>query len=293
LSDITLSPIEALSVVLTTERDTLMAAPDYRLPTCHKLIRTARLNTNTKSMLAARLEDFLAHPPALRDFEMQLGESVARAMVEILLGAGAHKAYHPADMSERVILWSNHGSPHVRFKFVGVPVVGWASSRRAGVLPRFAAFEHREDQLSIHLGEGDARVSRAMEWLQQLPEHFRPESARNLDVALQINLRGREAQEATVVISDGTLRVIPGSHPNPELTIDADAADWLRLINGEADPTELFLSGRLQISGDMDLIMRLADLLGGAGAQTQYNAAQWKLSVNYLDMVRLELGHPG
>jgi putative sterol carrier protein len=251
------------------------------------------LNTNTKSMLAARLDDFLVHPQALRDFEMQLGENLARAMAEILVGAGAHKAYHPADMSERVILWNNHESPHVRFKFVGVPVVGWASSRRTGALPRFAAYERREERLSYHLGEGDARVSSAREWLRQLPEHFRPEAARGLDVALQINLRGQEAQEATVVISNGTLRVTPGSHPNPELTIDADAADWLRLINGEADPAELFLSGRVQISGDMDLIMRLADLLGDAGEQTQYNAAQWKLSVNYLDMVRLELGHPG
>jgi putative sterol carrier protein len=293
LSDIILAPTEALSVVLTTESDTLVAAPDYRLPACRRLIRVARLNTNTKSMLAARLDDLLAHPPALRDFEMQLGERVAQAIVEILLGAGAHKAYHPADRSERVILWNNHESPYVSFKFVGVPAVGWASSRRAGALPRFAAFEHREDRLSIRMGEGDGRVSSAVEWLQQLPEHFRPESARDLDVVLQINLRGEEAQEAMVRISGGTLRVVPGSHPNPELTIDADATDWLRLINGEADPTEMFLAGQVQISGDMDLIMRLADVLGGAGDQTQYNAARWKLSVNYLDMVRLELGHPG
>jgi putative sterol carrier protein len=221
---------------------------------------------------------------------MHLSGPVIRALSETIAGAGAHKALDPADSNERVILWNNRGASHNTYKFVGIPKVGWLSSRRASPLPRFAAFKHRGETLSIQFGSGAARISSVQEWLKNLSEQFRPETAGGLDIVLQMNLSGADRHEATIHIAQGTLEVTSDSHADPDVVIDADAEDWLRLVNGEVDPTELFLSGRLLISGDMELITNLANLLGGGDEQSQYSAKQWKLSINYLDMYRLELG---
>jgi hypothetical protein len=64
----------------------------------------------------------------------------------------------------------------------------------------------------------------------------------------------------------------------------------LALVNGEASPTELFSSGDLFVSGDMDLMMRLADLLVGGAGLTVFDAERWRLQVNYLGMLTLDLG---
>jgi putative sterol carrier protein len=113
--------------------------------------------------------------------------------------------------------------------------------------------------------------------------------ASDLDIVVQFDFRGADAHRAYARISRGTLAVVEGLYDNPDLAVEADGTAWLALVNGEANPTELFSSGDLFVSGNMDLLMRLADLLVGGTGLTVFDAERWRLQVNYLGMLTLDL----
>ena len=49
-----------------------------------------------------------------------------------------------------------------------------------------------------------------------------------------------------------------GNHPQPSAGIAASSADWLALINGEDTPENLFVQGKVTLSGDFELLISLA-----------------------------------
>jgi putative sterol carrier protein len=290
---ISLSPADTLTVTVTSAAESLIAARDHRMTSCLKLLRACRLDTNLKSLLDMRLADIVAHPSLLADFQLLLSESINRAFAEIITAAGAHRATDPADGGKRVILWNNAASPDVTFSFVGRPLVGWSAVRRAGPVPTFAVFKQSGKQLKVDLGTGAARAGDVTQWLDNLVAGFRPEKAGDLDVVVQFNFGAENGQQAYAHLSGGTLTVVSGVHDSPDVSIEADAGAWLALVYGEADPADLFLSGKLLVSGDMNLMMRLADLLVGGAEQMVFEFERWKLTINFLDLLTLELGQLG
>jgi putative sterol carrier protein len=287
-----LSPADTLSVAIHSEGDELLVTHDHRLPNCRKLLRACRLDSYLKQALDSRLDDLIAHPAGLADYQLWLSPSIARALAEIIAGAGTHETIDPIDKGKRVILWNNQASTDVGYHFVGRPAIGWTALRRTGPLPKFGVIQQQGEQLKVDLGHGARRMGSVAEWFASLPHSFRPEKVGNLEVAIQFNLKGQDGLQAYAEIAARRLRLVSDRHGGPDLTIEADASDWLALLNGEVDPNQLFLSGKLQVSGDMALVMRLADWLGGAAEPTRFSAERWKLSVNLLDMLTLELGRP-
>lgn len=287
---VSLAPTDSMSVVITTDGENLVATQDHRRASCLKLLHACKLDTNLKSLIDMRLNEIIAHPATLADFELQASESVLRALAEVITGAGTHKAADPADGGERVILWNNRASAGVTYHFVGQPFVGWSAVRRSGPMPRFAVFKCTDQQLSIAAGAGEGRVSSVTQWFDNLVSGFRPEMAADLDIVVQFDFKGADSYRAHMRISGEQLSVVPGLHGNPDLTVESDAASWLALVNGDADPNELFLSGQLLVSGDMDLIMRLADLLLGASEIGAFDAQRWRLQVSYFGALTLDLG---
>ncbi len=62
-----------------------------------------------------------------------------------------------------------------------------------------------------------------------------------------------ESREVRAVHSDGL---------EPTSVVLAEAADFLRMFRGKADPVQMFYAGRLVVRGDVSLVMRIADLWG-------------------------------
>jgi alpha-glucosidase (family GH31 glycosyl hydrolase)/putative sterol carrier protein len=292
LGPMSLAPRDTLVVTLTTEEETLLAARDYRLPSCRKLLRACRLDSNVKQMLDMRLNDLLAHPTTLGDFELALDASIGQALAEIITGAGAHASRDPADGQERIILWNNRATPDVTFNFVGQPLVGWSAVRRSGPLPRFAIFKQQGRQLKVDLQGGVQRVDSVTQWINNLADSFQPETVGDLDLVIQFDFSGTDGRQAYARIAERTLTVAPGTHDRPDLTVEADAADWLLLVNGEVDPIEFFRSGKLRVSGDFALSMRLADLFTQSAEQSVLSSERWKLEVNYRDTLTLAFRRP-
>lgn len=288
-----LTPSDTLAVTISAGDSALLAARDHREPSCRKLVRACQIDTDVKQALDTRLPTIIAHPSLLADFELRLSDNIIRALSEIIAGAGVQRVRYPADGSEGIVLWNNQASTDVTYRFVGRPSAGWLALKNAGPVPEFTVLRTQGTRLQYISGTSAQRVGDVASWFQGLQDAFRPEIAHGVDVVIQFNLGGDNGCQAHAHISEQALTVTAGTHARPDLIIEADANDWLALVNGEADPTESFLSGRLQVSGDLTLAMHHWDLMARGAEHVHFGAERWKLTVDYLGMLALELGESG
>lgn len=84
-----------------------------------------------------------------------------------------------------------------------------------------------------------------------MESRFRPEKATGLHVRMQFVLTGTGGGEWFVVIKGGRCTVTSGRGKNPDTTLEASAADYLKISNGEMNKLVALLRGKLRVRGDM------------------------------------------
>jgi putative sterol carrier protein len=98
------------------------------------------------------------------------------------------------------------------------------------------------------------------EIFRRFPDYLSAERTRGVDAAVEFKLTGRpggDADRYTVLVQDGTCRVERDTDAQPRGTITIDAADFLKLVTGNANPPVMFLRGKLRVSGDLAFAARL------------------------------------
>lgn len=75
----------------------------------------------------------------------------------------------------------------------------------------------------------------------------------------QFNITGDGGGEWIVNMGDGT--VGEGTDEDAECTITLSAEDFIAMVSGEIAGPQLFMTGRLQVGGNMALAMQLGTLL--------------------------------
>ncbi len=95
-----------------------------------------------------------------------------------------------------------------------------------------------------------------------MPSRFKKENAKGLNAVYQFDLSGDGGGKWNVAINNDTCTVKEGSHPSPSITISMAAQDYLDMTTGKANGQVLFMSGKLRISGDMGLALRMQQLFG-------------------------------
>jgi putative sterol carrier protein len=103
------------------------------------------------------------------------------------------------------------------------------------------------------------------ELMTRLPQAFVPEKAGDLEATVQFYFTGERASDWWVVIRDGTCLTGRGEKPAPNVTIKVDGQDYIDLVNGDLNPLSAFMQGKLIVSGDVTLAMRLRSLFEGTG----------------------------
>jgi putative sterol carrier protein len=88
---------------------------------------------------------------------------------------------------------------------------------------------------------------------------FIPEAAVGVDAVIQYRLTGEEAGEYIVTIHEGKCSVAEGVAESPSMTLTADAADFRDVLLGKANGMQYFMQGRLKLSGDLNLAMKLTN----------------------------------
>jgi putative sterol carrier protein len=98
------------------------------------------------------------------------------------------------------------------------------------------------------------------EVFEAMPGAFNAAAAAGMTKTFQWNITGDQASVWAFKITNGQGELVPGGVEKPDLTITVLDEDWLSIVEGKLDPMNAFMTGKLKVSGDMMLAMRLQQL---------------------------------
>jgi putative sterol carrier protein len=104
-------------------------------------------------------------------------------------------------------------------------------------------------------------MTTAAELFAGLSERFRSERAGDLRATYAFELAGDGGGAWTVHVADGVLRVTDGADGDADVTLRASAADWMSIVEGRMDPQLAYLTNRLKVSGNIELALRLREVV--------------------------------
>ena len=100
----------------------------------------------------------------------------------------------------------------------------------------------------------------AAEFLKQLPQAFNPEAAGDTECVLQFNT----STPAYATIKNGECTITEGTADNADVTLIMEDDDLIQLFKGELNGMTAFMTGKLQVEGDMMLGQRLQGFFDGS-----------------------------
>lgn len=92
---------------------------------------------------------------------------------------------------------------------------------------------------------------------EALPTGFLREKAGDLKVEAQLDLTGENGAQWIVDVADGQCQVREGVASQPDVTLIMAGDDFVALFNGQLDPIQAFLAGKITIKGNLGLVMQL------------------------------------
>jgi hypothetical protein len=286
LSGISMGPTDRLQVKVSASEGDLLIPGDYRLAMCRRMLRAFPMDSWSKMILDEALPSILDEPEKLADFELALNKSQLCALLEVICSAGMQRQAGRSRLGEEIILWNNQDNPDVRYRFSAY-TLGYAPVRRSGPLPVFAALKEAGDLLHFQSGDGGARrFSKVVDWYKTLTYRFTVAEGGDLSGVVQLDVRGPDGLQAYFLIQDGIALKRDGLHQAPHATLRAEAADFLALLNGEAAPMELYTSGKMQVEGNLELLLSFYQGLEFLPHES-FQSDPWKLEVDYLGILRI------
>jgi len=96
-------------------------------------------------------------------------------------------------------------------------------------------------------------MSAAVDLIRRLPAAFRPDAAGDTDCTVQFNV----SAPMHVVIKAGTCKSVDGTAGAADVTITMDDEDLVSLMKGELNGMTAFMTGKLQLEGDLMLAQRM------------------------------------
>lgn len=100
----------------------------------------------------------------------------------------------------------------------------------------------------------------AREIITAMPSYFQPAEAADMVADVQFKLTGQEPGTYYLHIEKGQCTFNEGESANPRTTVQCKSEVWQEIIMGTLDPFQAFMQGKLQMSGDLGLAMRLQRL---------------------------------
>ena len=97
--------------------------------------------------------------------------------------------------------------------------------------------------------------------VEAMPDYLIPEKAATTKATIAFDLSGDAGGKWWVKIHEGKAESGKGDPAEPaNLTLLADAHDWVKIMSGQMDATAAFMQGKLKIKGDMGLAIKLQSL---------------------------------
>lgn len=84
-----------------------------------------------------------------------------------------------------------------------------------------------------------------------------PSMIRGVNAAILFDLTGEGGGKWVLRIEDGKAKLEEGEITSPDMTVSAEARDFVAILDGSLNPVAAFMQGRLKLSGDMSLAVYL------------------------------------
>jgi putative sterol carrier protein len=98
------------------------------------------------------------------------------------------------------------------------------------------------------------------EVVERIPEFIKPEAIQGLDMVVQLRLDGDGGGNWHLVIKDGKVNLLDGLAEKPRVTVTSKADVFKDLLSGKTNITQAFMLGKIKITGDMAVAMKLVNL---------------------------------
>jgi putative sterol carrier protein len=95
------------------------------------------------------------------------------------------------------------------------------------------------------------------ELFEMMPDRFNSAAAVGINKTLQWNITGDEPGVWAFQIADGVGQLIPGGVEKPDATFTTSSKVWLDIAQGKLDSVKAFMTGKLKVSGDLPLAMKV------------------------------------
>lgn len=90
-----------------------------------------------------------------------------------------------------------------------------------------------------------------------LPNRFKPEKAKDIQVTVQLNLTGNNSTDWAITIRDQKIHAVQGIIVEPMLTFKTSENVFLELVNGKISIENAFFSGKVNFKGDIATALKL------------------------------------
>ena len=107
----------------------------------------------------------------------------------------------------------------------------------------------------------------------QMPKQVNPQVAKDMTTMIRWRITGRPDNGVDVYqleVDKGEVKTVKGESGEPKLTVTMDAVEFLKLATGNLDPMQAYFKGRIELTGDIMVAAKLAQLFklpgGGNGA---------------------------
>jgi putative sterol carrier protein len=96
----------------------------------------------------------------------------------------------------------------------------------------------------------------AVEMIKQMPQAFDAEAGADVNAVIQYNI----STPMYATIANGTCEVAEGSSDDATVTLTIDDDDLVDLLNGDLDGVTAFMTGKLQVEGDIMFAQTMATI---------------------------------
>ena len=88
-----------------------------------------------------------------------------------------------------------------------------------------------------------------------------PSTVQGVNGVLLFDFGGEGGGKWTLILTDDEVKLDQGESVPADVTFAMEAQDFVAIANGDLNPISAFMQGKVKVSGDMALAMRLQSIL--------------------------------